>query len=112
MAWEIEESEDGAKVVVHLDGVVDSTNVEEFFALVNSLFKRKVYRIVLDMGNTSYISSGGLSVIVDAYRKAEKAGGKLAIARASEMVCDLFEVVQIGKILPFYPTVDEALREV
>jgi anti-anti-sigma factor len=86
--------------------------VEEFFALVNALFKSRVYRIVQDMENTSYLSSGGLSVIVDAYKKAEKAGGGLAIARASDMVSDLFEAVQIVKIIPFYPTVEEALRAV
>ncbi len=112
MAWEIEESEGGAIAVVHLDGVVDSTNVEDFFALINSLLKRNVYRIVLDMGNTSYLSSGGLSVIVDAFKKAEKAGGRLVIARASEMIADLFDVVQIGKIMSFYPTVEEALQAV
>ncbi|MBC7247979.1 MAG: STAS domain-containing protein [Actinobacteria bacterium] len=112
MIWETEEREGGAKVVVHLDGVVDSTNVEDFFALINSLLKRPVCRIVLDMENTSYLSSGGLSVIVDAYKKAEKAGGSLVIARASETIADLFEVVQIGKIIPFYPTVEDALRGV
>lgn len=112
MAWDVEEKEGGAKVVVRIDGVVDSTNVEDFFALINALLKRPAYRIVLDMENTSYLSSGGLSVIVDAYKKAEKAGGRLVIARASEMIADLFEVVQIGKIIPFYPTVEEALQAV
>ncbi len=62
--------------------------------------------------NTSYLSSGGLSVIVDAFKKAEKGGGKLVIARASEMVADLFKVVQAERIIPLFPTLEEALQAV
>lgn len=110
MAWEAEFLEGGDKVLVRLEGVVDSTNVEEFFAFINSLFKMGMKRMVLDMENASYLSSGGLSVIVDAYKKAEREGGKLVIARASDMVADLFKVVQVEKIIPFFETVEEALR--
>lgn len=110
MAWETEFLEGGTKALVRLEGVVDSTNVEEFFALINSIFKQGVKRVVLDMENTSYLSSGGLSVIVDAHKKAEREGGKLVIARASEMVADLLKVVQIEKIIPSFPTLEEALK--
>ncbi|MDI6875052.1 STAS domain-containing protein [Candidatus Solincola sp.] len=109
MAWEVEMLEDGTKALVSLEGVVDSTNVEEFFTFINSIFKKGVKRIVLDMENTSYLSSGGLSVIVDAHKKAEREGGKLVIARASDMVADLFRVVQVEKIIPLFPTLEEAL---
>ncbi len=113
MAWKVEEVEPGSgKAVVELGGVIDSTNLEEFFAFVKSFFKQGINRIVLDMEYTSYISSGGLSVIIDAYRRAEKEGGKLVIARASELVSDLFEVVQFGKIIEFYSDLDEALAAV
>ncbi|MBC7253105.1 MAG: STAS domain-containing protein [Actinobacteria bacterium] len=110
VAWETEFLEGGTKALVRLDGVVDSTNVEEFFALINSIFKQGVKRVVLDMENTSYLSSGGLSVIVDAHKKAEKEGGKLVIARASEMVADLFRVVQVERIIPFFDNLQEALE--
>lgn len=110
MAWEAELLEEGTKALVRLEGVVDSTNVEEFFAFINSLFKRGVKRMVLDMENASYLSSGGLSVIVDAYKKADKEGGKLVIARASDMVADLFRVVQMERIIPFFESLEEALK--
>ncbi len=112
MPWEVEEVEPGRKALVRLEGVVDSTNVGEFFSLINSIFKRGICRMVLDMENASYLSSGGISVIVDAYKRAEKEGGRLVIARASEIIVDLLEVVQVGKIIPIYKTLEEALRAI
>jgi anti-sigma B factor antagonist len=110
MAWRAKKQDQaGQKIVIELDGIVDSTNVEEFFKFVNSLFKEGNNRIVLDLENTSYLSSGGLSVIIDAYKRAQKEGGKLVIARASEALNDLFMVVQFEKIIEFYDNLEAAV---
>jgi len=111
MAWRVSELEPGSgKAVVELEGVVDSTNLEEFFAFINLVFKQGINRIVLDMEYTSYISSGGMSVIIDAYKRAEKEGGKLVVARASEVVNELFEVVQFERIIELYSDLEEAIN--
>jgi anti-sigma B factor antagonist len=113
MAWRVNGiGEGGSKAVVELDGIVDSTNLEEFFAFVNSVFKQGFNRIILDLEYTSYISSGGLSVIVDAYKRAEKEGGKLVIARPPDVIRDLLEVALFEKIIDLYPSLDEALEAV
>jgi len=113
MAWRVEELEPGgSKAIVELAGVIDSTNLEDFFAFINSVFKQGINRIVLDMEYTSYLSSGGFSVIIDAYRRAEKEGGKLVIARVSDLVKDLFDVVQFERIIEFYSDIDEAVAAV
>jgi anti-anti-sigma factor len=112
MGWKIKEIEDASKAIVEIEGVVDSTNVEEFFTFVSSLCKRGPRRIVLDLENTSYLSSAGLSVILDTYKKVQKDGGKLVIARASDMVSDLFSVVQFEKIIEFYDDLQEAVDAV
>lgn len=113
MAWMVREIGDsGDKAVVELEGVVDSTNVEDFLVFINSVFKQGINRIVLDLEFTGYLSSGALSVIADAYNKAIKVGGKLVIARASDMVSDLFSVVQFRKIMEFYDDLDSAIDAV
>ncbi len=113
MAWRLEEVEPGSgRGVVEVEGVVDSTNLEDFFAFLGSLFKRGIVRIVLDMEHTGYLSSGGLSVIADAYRRAEKEGGKLVIARASGLVAELLEVAQLDRVIELYGGLEEALAAV
>lgn len=111
MGWRLRQEEPGKAAVIEVEGVVDSTNVESFFTFINSVLKKDVPGLVLDLSRTSYISSGGVSVIVDACRKLEERGGKMALAGASEMVRDVFEVVGIDKLLPCFDSVEEALRE-
>ncbi|MBC7230708.1 MAG: STAS domain-containing protein [Actinobacteria bacterium] len=113
MAWKVRESDpERSLAVVEVAGVVDSTNVEEFFGFINGVFKKGMKNVVLDMAFASYLSSGGLSVIADAYKKAQAMGGKLVIARASEMVRDLFRVAQFEKIIDFYEELEEAVEAV
>jgi len=113
MAWRVNEVEADSEVaVVELEGIVDSTNLEDFFAFINSVFKQGFKRIVLDMEFTSYLSSGGLSVVIDALKRAEREGGTLVVARASDMIKDLFEIVQVDRILDFYEDLDEAIASV
>lgn len=113
MAWKVKEmGGEERKVLVEMEGVVDSTNVDQFFAFINSVFKQGINRIVLDLEYTSYLSSGGLSVIVDAFKRADREGGKLAIARATPVVKELFEVVQFEKLIEFYEDIDEAVASV
>jgi anti-sigma B factor antagonist len=113
MAWRVkEEDQSGHSAVIEVGGVIDFTNVEDFFAFINGVLKRGIIRIVLDLGETSYLSSGGLSVIIDAYKRADNQGGKLVIVGASEMIGDLFDVVQFRKIIEFYDNLEEALEAI
>jgi len=108
--WKAKELEEGSKVVVELSGIVDSTNVEEFFAFISSLLKSGVKYMVMDMEHTSYISSGGLSVIVDAHKKVQAEGGKLVIAGASSLIAELLDVAQISRVIEVYGDLDQALQ--
>ncbi|MDY6794760.1 MAG: STAS domain-containing protein [Actinomycetota bacterium] len=111
MAWRVSEvGEDADKAIVEVEGVVDSTNVEDFFGFINAVFKRGIKRIILDLRGTSYLSSGALSVIIDAYKRATEEGGGLVIVGASEMIAELFRVVQFDNIIEFHDDLDEAMK--
>ncbi len=113
MAWRVREVEGGgSKAVIELEGVVDSTNLEDFFSFINSVLKQGKKCIVLDLENTSYISSGGISVIIDACRKAEQEGGKLVLAQASDMVRELFRLVQFDRMGELYDSIEGAIAAI
>jgi|BarGraNGADG00312_1021997.scaffolds.fasta_scaffold01409_4 anti-sigma B factor antagonist len=112
MAWKVKALQDEGKGIVEIAGVVDSTNVEDFFTFLTSVYKSGIIRIILDLKNTSYLSSAGLSVIMDTFNKAQRDGGKLVIARASHMVKDLFRLVQFVKIMEFYDNLDDAINAI
>jgi hypothetical protein len=47
MGWRARELDpEEKKIILEVDGVVDSTNLEQFFVFINSIFKRGFNRIV------------------------------------------------------------------
>lgn len=111
MAWTMEPLGSLPKTALaKVEGVVDSTNVEEFFSFLNAAFKEGERAIIMDLSGLSYISSGGLSVIVDAYKKAAKAGGTLVIVGISDIIMESFTAVGLDKVLPFAESLEEAIE--
>ncbi len=111
MAWRMDPLQSlPSAALAQVEGVVDSTNVEEFFTFLNRAFKEGRKAIILDLSGLSYISSGGLSVIVDAYKKAVKAGGTLVILGVPDLIMESFVAVGLDRVLPFAGTREEAIR--
>ena len=111
MRLQISEVEDRpGTVVAQVEGVVDSTTLEEFFRAVSGAFTPEVRNLLLDVSGMSFISSGGLSVLQDAYKKAEARGGTVLIVGANEQIMELFGVVGFQKIFAFYRDLNTALQ--
>ncbi len=98
-------------VVAKVEGVVDSTTLEEFFRAISGIFADDTKNLLLDVSRMNFISSGGLSVLQDAYRKAESRGGKVFIVGASEQIRELLEVVGFQRIFPMFRDLDAALAD-
>jgi len=97
--------------LVGVEGIIDSVNVTDFFQSINRLFKKGARSLVIDLSEASYLSSGALSVIADAYRKAEECGGRVLLAGVSEQLMELFRVVQFDRLFDFYPDTDAAVKD-
>ena len=97
--------------LVSVEGIVDSVNVTGFFQSVNRLFKEGARSLIMDLSEASYLSSGALSVIADAFKKAEAMGGKVALCGVSSAVMELLQVVQFDRLFDFYPDTDAAVKD-
>ena len=85
MKMESRPADDNPEVILlEVEGVVDSVNVTDFFQFVNKLFKDGTRMLVMDLSWANYLSSGALSVIADAFKKAESLGGGVVISNASD----------------------------
>ncbi len=95
--------------LVGVEGIIDSVNVTSFFQTINRLFKEGAKSLVIDLSEASYLSSGALSVIADAFKKAEAAGGKVVLCGVSGAVMELFRVVQFDRLFEFFPDAEMAV---
>jgi anti-sigma B factor antagonist len=66
--------------------------------------------VVIDLGETDLIDSGGLGVLVTLYRHAEEMGGTLVLANRSDEIAGLLRLTKLDTIFTVEGTTEEALQ--
>jgi len=65
-------------------------------------------RIVLNLGEVSYIDSGGLGTLVALHTTARNAGGTIKLANLTKRVGDLLQVTKLLTVFDVYNSEAEA----
>ena len=66
-------------------------------------------RIVLNLGEVTYIDSGGLGTLVALYTTARSAGGTVKLASLTKRVGDLLQVTKLLTVFDVYDNEKQAL---
>lgn len=77
---------------------------------VKDLIQKKQARIVLDLSGVDHIDSAGIGLIVMCHGKAREAGGDVRLAGVKGGVEKLLRMVNLDRVVEFYPTADAAAR--
>jgi anti-sigma B factor antagonist len=67
-------------------------------------------RIVLNLGEVSYIDSGGLGTLVALRTSAQNAGGTIKLANLTKRVGDLLQVTKLLTVFDVYDSEAEAIQ--
>ncbi|MFY9909874.1 MAG: STAS domain-containing protein [Candidatus Sulfotelmatobacter sp.] len=67
-------------------------------------------RIVLNLGNISYIDSGGLGTLVALRTTAQNAGGTIKLTNLTKRVGDLLQVTKLLTVFDVYDSEAEAIN--
>jgi len=67
-------------------------------------------RIILDLGEVTYIDSGGLGTLVALYTTAQNSGASIKLADLTKRVGDLLQVTKLLTVFEVYDTEDEAVQ--
>ncbi len=81
-------------------------------ALLRDTVKRAVAennRIVLNLGEVSYIDSGGLGTLVALRTSAQNAGGTIKLTNLTKRVGDLLQVTKLLTVFDVYDSEAEAI---
>ncbi len=68
-------------------------------------------RMVIDLGNTRYLSSRAVGVILAQYQALQRHGGVLRVCRVSREVKPVLDQMRLSMLIDLYPTVEEAVRD-
>jgi len=66
-------------------------------------------KIVINLGDTTYIDSGGLGTLVGLYTSARNSGGNIKLANLSQRVVDLLQVTKLLTVFEVYEGEDKAI---
>ncbi len=88
---------DGQKLIMALEGRLDTSTAPEFDEELNSSLGG-VTELVLDFSGLEYISSAGLRILLSAQKKMNKQG-KMVITKANDTIKEVFEITGFIDIL-------------
>lgn len=106
---EIREERAGEIVILDLRGRLDSTTSGKFEKKLAALFDGGNKRIIADLSQLDYISSGGLRAFLVGAKRASREDGTLMLCSMQNQVKEVFDVAGFSPLFPTYETREAAL---
>ena len=107
----IERTQVGDKLVLRVAGRMDAESAAAFETECEACIAEGFARLVLDLGNLSYVSSMGLGAIVKIAKQLRDSGGEVRICCLTGLVRQLFEITRLNHVFPPHDSVESALAE-
>ena len=95
--------------VFQLEGEIDLHYAPALRSLFEAKAKAHCRALVVDLGGVSFIDSTGISVLIEYLRDAAEFNGRFCVAALTEHVRTVFDIVQLGKALPIFDSLDGAM---
>jgi anti-sigma B factor antagonist len=77
---------------------------------MSSLVQQGQKKVLLNLGDVSYVDSAGLGAIVQAYATLNKNGGSLKLLNATKRIKDLLSITKLLTIFDTYDSEADAVK--
>jgi len=104
---------EGDVELARVTGEVDASNVDDLTRQLLDAVSNNVRAVVIDLTETSYIDSSGISLIFDAAARMKNRRQQLRlVAPPKSFVGEVLAAVSMSDSVPIYAEMDAALRAV
>jgi anti-anti-sigma factor len=94
---------------LRIDGSLDWSNFAKVETAIEEIFKKNIYKVVINLKGTKYISSAGFGCFISSLDTAMKNNGDLVFASTPAEIQDVFNILGLSKILRFAENAEAAL---
>ncbi len=101
---------DGVTVLTLAGRVTLGDESNQLRSKIKELLAQGKKRLVLDLGDVSYIDSAGLGTLVAAYTSARNDGGEIRLANVTKKFGELLNITKLVTIFGVYESVANALK--
>jgi anti-sigma B factor antagonist len=106
---EVTSSSAAGAAIVHVTGDVTSDGIDALRQGIAKAIAFKQPKVIVDLTQTSFLSSPGLAVLVQAMQLSQRNGSKLLLAGANDRVRGIFEISRLTEVFTMVPSLEEAI---
>lgn len=99
----------GGAMIISVNGRVDTSTAPVLEQAINKEIEAGNRKILLNFASVTYISSGGLRVLLASAKKLKNPGDKFGICSLSAEVLKILKLAGFTSIFSIYPSEGEAL---
>jgi anti-sigma B factor antagonist len=99
----------GGLPVVRPAAEIDATNAEALRAALMTAAQGSPRAVIVDMTETAFCDSTGLSVLVRAHKQLESQGGELRMVTREPTLLRIFTVTGIASMFHMFASLDDAV---
>ena len=96
---------------LQIEGSLDWSNFSRVESSINEIFQKGIYRLVINLRDTTYISSAGFGCFISSLDVAMKHNGNLIFAATPPEIQDVFDILGLSKILQLAKDEAEAIQQ-
>ena len=102
--------QEGKTIVLELKGnYVGGEETDELRDTIKKLSEEGNLKLVVDLGEVSYLNSSALGVLIAAHANYAKRGGKIKLCQLNKNLENLFVITKLSLIFDSYPNQVEAI---
>jgi anti-anti-sigma factor len=102
---------DGEVAVLSLGGIIDTVSAEKLRASVDQIISAGRYKLVVDMSQVEYVSSGGWGVFTERLREVRRAGGDIKLFGMDPDVYYVFTMLGFNIVLSSFDILADAILD-
>lgn len=101
----------GETLIVHLPEELDHHSVEKIREGTDELFlAKRIRNVVFDYGNTSFMDSSGIGLVMGRYREVRYLKGDIFITCVNQKVSRILEISGLYRVAKQAKEVEDALK--
>jgi anti-sigma B factor antagonist len=109
-SFSVGRSREGDITVLSLHGYLDAHTAPQFEKTIQEEYDGGRYRIIVNCGGLTYISSAGLGVFMSFIEDIRAAHGDIKICSVSETVFQVFEILGFPSLFDILPDQPAAIQ--
>jgi anti-sigma B factor antagonist len=98
--------------IISLTGEVDLYTAPEFKQQLLEVIEQGGKEVVVDFGDTTFIDSTTLGVLVGGVKRLRSDDGQLSLVCSDRNITKIFEITGLDKIFTIYASRDEAISAI